>query len=205
MSQLDDQSKIVFKRLLRLLAITLLFGIAVLLIKYKLTEHQQHYNSKRANQKLQQIMQQQTDFRDIKPELGEPIGSIKLAQHTGAIPIIEGTDLTLAMASGIGHVPHSALPGANSRQQIILSGHRETFFAHLKDLTPGEIITIKMPYHTYRYQVTSTKIVQENEASKVYKNGLLAQDELVLFTCYPFSPFSKANQRYVVFAHPYRP
>lgn len=198
----SNRKKIILKRALALLSISLLTFSAVLLIKYKLELDQQYRNSKLASNRVQKVINNKTDFRKIKPNIGDPIGEVKLANFTKYMPIIEGEDLTMSMGRGVGRVPVGVLPGSKIKQQVILSGHRETFFLHLKDLKKGQIITVKMPYHIYRYKVDHMKVVKANEASKVYKNGILEREELVLITCYPFNPFSNPNRRYIVTAYP---
>lgn len=196
------QPKRILKRVLALSSITLLILVAVFLIKFKLDIDQQYRNSAIALKEVKQVMNKKTDFRRKKPKVGDAIGTIKLANHSGYLPIIEGEDIWLSMARGVGRLPFGIMPGSQRKQQVLLSGHRETFFLHLKDLQKGEIVTIKMPYHTYRYQVANMKIVKEDEASKVYKNGQLEREELVLITCYPFSAFATPDRRYIVTAYP---
>lgn len=196
------QSKRFLKRLLALSSIALLILVAVFLIKYKLDIDQQYHNSAIALKEVKQVINKKTDFRHQKPKIGDPIGTIKLANHSGYLPIIEGEDIWLSMAHGVGRIPFGIMPGSKRKQQVLLSGHRETFFLHLKDLKKGEIVTIKMPYHTYSYKVDNMKIVKDYEASKVYKNGQLEREELVLITCYPFSAFANPDRRYIVTAYP---
>lgn len=197
-----QQPKRILKRLMALSSIALLILVAIFLIKYKLDIDQQYRNSAIALKEVKQVINKKTDFRRKKPKVGDAIGTIKLANHSGELPIIEGEDIWLSMWHGVGRLPFGVMPGSKRKQQVLLSGHRETFFLHLKDVKKGEIITIKMPYHTYRYKVDNMKIVKDYEASKVYKNGKLDREELVLITCYPFSAFANPDRRYIVTAYP---
>lgn len=196
------QKKNFFNRLLGLASIGMLMMAAVILIKYQLDINEQYHNSDIALNDVKQVMKEKTDFRAEPPQVGAPIGTIKLGSHSKNLPIIEGEDIQLSMSRGVGRIPFGSMPGSDYKKQVLLSAHRETFFLNLKDLKKGEIVTIKMPYRTFRYQVSDMKVVKENEADKVYKNGELESEELVLITCYPFNAFSKPDRRYIVTAYP---
>ncbi|HEX7419943.1 MAG TPA: class D sortase, partial [Thermoanaerobaculia bacterium] len=66
-----------------------------------------------------------------------------------------GDEETLERAVGL--LPGSAHPG--QRGNIVLAGHRDTFFWPLQDIERGDQIRIVLPQQTYRYRVDSIRVV----------------------------------------------
>ncbi|HSP15474.1 MAG TPA: sortase [Thermoanaerobaculia bacterium] len=104
-----------------------------------------------------------------------------------------GDDDTLERAVGL--LPGSAHPGQSGN--IVLAGHRDTFFWPLQDIERGDQIRIVLPQRTYRYRVDSIRVVDPDEASALASKGV---EELTLVTCYPFRYVGPAPQRFIVSA-----
>lgn len=109
--------------------------------------------------------------------------------------VLEG-DSGEVLAFGPGHLTNSAVPGTGGN--CILAGHRDTSFKFLKDLQPGDLVSLQaINGKKYDFEVSSAHI--ENR-SALY----LEQSEnswLTLITCYPFDAIRPGtDQRYVVFA-----
>ena len=102
-------------------------------------------------------------------------------------------DRTLARAVGL--VPGSARPGESGN--VVLAGHRDTFFWPLKDIEVGDQIHIVVPQHTFRYRVQSVRVVNPDEKDVLASKGI---DELTLVTCYPFRYIGPAPERFIVSA-----
>jgi sortase A len=83
-----------------------------------------------------------------------------------------------------------------------VSAHRETFFAPLRNVSPGDIVVITMPYGTFRYRIGDHVIVRPNQPERVYTTEGIPEDSerLVLITCYPFSTWQPPNRRIAFFA-----
>lgn len=101
------------------------------------------------------------------------------------------------LAFGPGHVDGTARPGTLGN--AALAGHRDTHFAFLKDLEPGELLVLETADGTvHRYRVTGARVVHESET------GVLApvpEKRLTLITCHPFDAVVPGGaMRYVVTA-----
>ncbi|WP_258406216.1 class GN sortase [Shewanella aegiceratis] len=83
----------------------------------------------------------------------------------------------------------------------VIAGHRDTHFARLEGIHPGQVITLQdASAETMSYRVLGTKVVDEQDTA------LLAQEDalrLTLVTCYPFDSLGgQSRQRFVVIAEP---
>ncbi len=108
--------------------------------------------------------------------------------------VAEGTSAR-ALRSGPGHLRESAVPGEAGNSVIV--AHRDTFFRHVYELSPGDEIQIRRNGQNYHYVVTGKKIVEPNDLS-VLKATRTPQ--LTLITCYPIYYVGPAPQRLIVFA-----
>ena len=101
------------------------------------------------------------------------------------------------LAFGPGHVTGSAPPGRVGN--VVLSAHRDTHFAWLRDLRPGEPLSLEAVNGAVRrYRVARLSIADER-AVELLERG--AGDRLTLITCYPFGAVDPGTrQRYVVTA-----
>ncbi len=109
--------------------------------------------------------------------------------------MFEGTsDDTLAR--GVGHLHGSAAPGQIGN--LVLAGHRDTFFRGLRDIRQGDQISVKAPDGDYQYSVDSTAIVQPTQTEVVRPTD---DATLTLITCYPFNYIGSAPERFIVHAH----
>jgi len=123
--------------------------------------------------------------RLVVPRLG--VDQIVLAHATGR-----------TRAFGPGHLDGSPAPGEPGL--AVVSGHRDTSFRFLADLTAGDAIRIQRTDGAWLdYRVAATTIVDER-SSRLPRivNG---PARLALTTCYPFDALSPGGPlRYVVWA-----
>ena len=127
-------------------------------------------------------------------QTGKPIGRIQIPSTGVDFVVIEGTD-TASLKKGPGHYPDTALPGEG--KTIGVAGHRTTYlapFRNIDKINQGDEVRIDMPYATFTYKVTDTKIVEPTATQIVDDVG---RERLVLTACHPLY---SAAQRYVVFA-----
>jgi sortase A len=113
----------------------------------------------------------------------------------GVKAIVKEGDDAKTLLRAVGLVPGSARPGEEGN--IVLAGHRDTFFYPLQDVRTGDRIRLVVPPHTYRYEVGSVRIVEPTETSVLQSRGM---EELTLVTCYPFHFVGPAPQRFIVSA-----
>jgi sortase A len=129
-----------------------------------------------------------------KLEDGRPIGRIEIPAIDADYVLIQGTE-EADLERGPGHYPDTALPGQG--RTVGIAGHRTTYgapFNQIDKIEKGDSITIEMPYGTFSYAVTDTKIVDPSQTEIVDNVG---RERLVLTSCHPLY---SAAQRYAVFA-----
>lgn len=103
------------------------------------------------------------------------------------------------IAFGPGHVFGTPLPGDTGNS--VIGAHRDTHFAFLRELQPGEEIVIqKSVGGTRRYRVAGTEIVDKSETRVLAQRH--GEPRLTLITCYPFDALRAGGPlRYVVTAY----
>lgn len=101
------------------------------------------------------------------------------------------------MAFGPGHVSGTPLPGEAGNS--VVSGHRDTHFAFLRRLGPGDAIEIeRRDGQRRRYAVVDTLVVDHRDTWVAEDRG---DTRLTLVTCYPFDAIRPGGPlRYVVSA-----
>ena len=88
--------------------------------------------------------------------------------------------------------------GIGERGTAVIAAHRDTHFAFLKNVVPGDLITItRADGLVFTYRVTGTSIVDWN-SSGIDRNAV--GFNLVLSTCYPFGAITHGPLRYLVHA-----
>lgn len=123
-----------------------------------------------------------------------PVSRLRVpSQHIDLIVLNGAYGRTLAF--GPAFVESSALPGAGGT--TILTGHRDTHFAFIRQLKESDEIVIDRPDgRSTGYRVHETRIVDARTDS------IFLSDEtkqLILLTCYPFDAvFSGSPLRYLV-------
>jgi len=102
------------------------------------------------------------------------------------------------IAFGPGHVFGTPLPGETGNS--VIGAHRDTHFAFLRDLQPGEEIVVqKSVGGTRRYRVAGAEIVDKSDTRVLAQR--LGESRLTLITCYPFDALRAGGPlRYVVTA-----
>ena len=120
-----------------------------------------------------------------------------------SVPALEVDKIVLAgssgrtLAFGPGFMDGTARPGEPGLG--VIAGHRDTHFAFLRNLRPGQTIVLTDAAGTaHRYRVTETHIVDSRNVALRPEGG---RPRLALVTCYPFDEVSPGGPlRYVVFA-----
>jgi sortase A len=123
---------------------------------------------------------------------GGLVGRIDIPRLDLSVVVFEGTsDETLAR--GVGHLRGSAGPG--ERGNLVLAGHRDTFFRELRNIRQGDEVNIMGPQGEFEYQVESIAIVEPDQTEVLKPSD---GSTLTLITCYPFRYIGNAPQRFIV-------
>jgi sortase A len=94
-------------------------------------------------------------------------------------------DATLALA--VGHMKGTARAG--ERGNVVLAGHRDTFFRGLRDIRMNDRIRLDVPTESFEYRVVALDIVAPDDTRVL---------GLTLVTCYPFNFIGSAPDRFIV-------
>lgn len=127
---------------------------------------------------------------------GDAVGRLIVPRLDLNQVVVEGTD-TASLRRGPGHERSTSLPGEG--ELIYIAGHRTTYgapFSRIDQLRKGDTIRFEMPYGTFVYKVTGSRIVDQHATGELRKRR---RELLALQACYP--RFS-ASQRYIVYANP---
>jgi len=109
--------------------------------------------------------------------------------------------LVLAGDSGRNLAFGPALHADLQSRDLVISGHRDTHFTFLRDLEPGDQISLESREGRREYVVAFTEIVDTSRHALIIEPGI---DRLSLVTCYPFDALSPGGPlRYVVTALPF--
>jgi sortase A len=125
---------------------------------------------------------------------GQAVAELRIPRIGLRAVVVRGTAPD-DLREGPGLLDGTPLPGEHGTTAI--AGHRTTYgapFRHLDALRPGDAITLRLPYGTFRYAVEGRRIVAPTDLSVLRRIG---HDRLVLSACHPL--FSAAR-RIVVFA-----
>lgn len=151
-----------------------------------------------AQQMLQSSWQSaQADGRAHRPWPGADTHAVArlLQPRLGVDQIVLAGDSGRPLAFGPGWAESSAAPGSGTGTTII-SGHRDTHFAWLRDLRPGDALTLETPQGPRDFQVSAMQVV-DSRAHRIatHRDGA----SLVLVTCWPFDATApRGPMRYVV-------
>ena len=97
---------------------------------------------------------------------------------------------------GLGQYYGSRIPGYG--EPILIAGHNNRTFRLLENVAVGDIATITTSYGVYQYQVTDIKILQATDPNAV--DLMQKKEQLILYTCYPFTTLTLKTQRLFVYA-----
>ncbi|MBZ5514493.1 MAG: class D sortase [Acidobacteriia bacterium] len=126
------------------------------------------------------------------PAPGSVVGSLENPRIGLSVMVLEGTDGN-TLKLGAGHLTGSGLPGGGGN--MVIAGHRDTFFRPLRNVRVGDVIDLISPEGTDHYEVVWRRVVAPDDigALQPTRRGVLT-----LVTCYPFSYIGAAPERLVV-------
>jgi sortase A len=123
------------------------------------------------------------------------IGRLRIPRLNVVAMVREGAD-SATLSHAVGHIPGTALPGKAGN--VGLAGHRDTIFRALRNIKESDAIDLETDRGTFRYLVSSTKIVSPKDVSVLAAGG---GPTLTLVTCYPFYYVGSAPKRFIVRAN----
>jgi sortase A len=143
---------------------------------------------------------EQQRFEDAGPNASAPpavvegsaIGEIRI-RRLGLAAIVAQGDSAAVLRRAVGHLADTALPGQAGN--IVLAGHRDTFFRPLKRVRVGDAITLSTRDGEFEYVVESTAVVPPSDVQVLQSTS---GRTLTLITCFPFSYLGSAPDRFIV-------
>ena len=123
---------------------------------------------------------------------GGAIGEIRIPRLGLAAMVVHGDSASI-LRRAVGHVADTALPGEVGN--VVLAGHRDTFFRPLKGVLEGDAITLRTRRGDFEYRVESTAVVSPGDVQVLEPTG---GRTLTLITCFPFSYLGPAPERFIV-------
>ena len=128
------------------------------------------------------------------PADGALIGQLRIRRLGVSVVVVQGESETI-LRRAVGHLARTALPGVEGN--VVLAGHRDTFFRPLKDIRDGDRITVATRERDFEYVVESTSVVKATAVAVIRPTG---GRTLTLITCFPFYYVGSAPNRFIVFA-----
>lgn len=143
---------------------------------------------------------EQRRFEDVRPNVstvagvaeGSAMGEIQITRLGLTAIVVQGDSATI-LQHAVGHISDTAMPGESGN--VVLAGHRDTFFRPLKRVRIGDAITLKTQSGDFEYLVESTAVVPPTDVQVLEPTG---GRTLTLITCFPFSYVGAAPDRFIV-------
>jgi len=113
---------------------------------------------------------------------GEGIGRLEVPRLGIRMVLVYGTD-TETLKRGPGLDPRTSFPGQN--RLVYVAGHRTTYsapFSDIESLRNGDLIHVEMPYGTFTYTVTGSRIVTGDNLSVLTSKRY---EQIALQACHP--------------------
>lgn len=134
----------------------------------------------------------------VYPQKGDQYGQITIEGTSVDAPLYYG-DSTRQLNSGVATYADSVgagIPGEG--KTILLAGHNNTFFNGLQDVKEGDLVKISTHYGNYVYRITSMKVADYQDSTTY--DFSRTDENLIMYTCYPFDALGFTPQRYFVYA-----
>lgn len=168
--------------------------IALQQAQNKKLEKQTAEDAARQQQESEQQYNQQTAALS-PPEEGKHYADIIIERLKMKVPLYYG-DTNALLRKGAGQYIGSSLPGKGS--QILVAAHNTNYFKPLQNIIEGDIIKVITSYGEFHYKVVNILIAKATDNSTY--NLSLDHEQLVLYTCYPFSGPPGKTERFFVYA-----
>ena len=113
---------------------------------------------------------------------GEAIGRVEIPRLGLKMVLVYGTDHE-SLKRGPGLDPRAFFPGQN--RLVYVAGHRTTYaapFSKIDSLRRGDAIRVELPYGTFTYRVTGSRVVAANDVSVLRSKR---HEQIALQACHP--------------------
>ena len=131
---------------------------------------------------------------DAYPQNDDYVGRLTIEGTAVDCEVYYG-DSETQFSKGAGVSMGSCIPGEGST--VMIGAHTGTYFRDLESVEEGADITIVTDYGEYHYTVARCAVVEETDTTAY---DLDAEEEnIILFTCYPFGILTRTTQRYLVY------
>ena len=124
--------------------------------------------------------------------IGNVIGRMDVPRIGLSVMIAEG-DSNAVLRHAVGHLSSTPLPG--DAGNVVLAGHRDTFFRPLRNIRSADLITIDTLDGLYQYRVEWIRVMPPDNVSVLAPSQ---SSEITLITCFPFNYIGPAPDRFVV-------
>jgi len=124
-----------------------------------------------------------------------PVARLRVARLNIDLMVLAGAS-GRTLAFGPGWMLSSARPGQEGTS--VIGAHRDTHFAFLQDLRPGDLLEMDTLDGHSVYRMTEARVA-DSRSQRIRPQA--SRDQLVLVTCYPFEAIMPGGPlRYLVFA-----
>ena len=123
---------------------------------------------------------------------GDTIGEMRILRLGLKVFFVQGDSYKI-LRHAVGHLPETALPGEWGN--VVLAGHRDSFFRPLRNIQTGDAITLRTPGGDFQYEVESTAVVPPSDIQVLEPSS---ERTLTLITCFPFYYVGPAPNRFIV-------
>jgi sortase A len=130
--------------------------------------------------------------REVAPRDGSAIAALSIPRVELSAVVLQGSDAQ-TLRRGPGHLENTAFPGDSGN--VVIAGHRDTFFWPLRNIRRGDDIFLDTPVGQFHYRVTSLHVVNPHDVSVLAPTN---EATLTLITCYPFWVLGNAPDRFIV-------
>lgn len=121
-----------------------------------------------------------------------PVGRLRIPSLQYSRIVLEGIN-DESLAFGPAHLLLSSSPGEGGN--IVLMGHRDSFFRRLAEVREGDRIELESLSTVQYYTVNDLRIISPEDTWIIEETS---EDVITLVTCYPFDFIGPAPKRYVV-------
>lgn len=134
-------------------------------------------------------------YEDIHwPSYGDEYGRLSCERLGLDVYVYWGDDNEL-LRKGAGTYLGSGIPGTN--RTMLIAGHNTRDFSVLQNVEIGDVITFKTTYGIYEYEITASDVLRFDDPDAFDLAG--NEEELVLYTCYPFTALGATKDRFFVY------
>lgn len=133
------------------------------------------------------------------PELHTTIGTLKIPDAQIECKVIYGDNASDLKKGGCFYPDlKDRIPGGG--RQMLMASHNNTFFHTLGQVQEGSRVLMDLYYGQYEYEVVRTEVVKASDTTTYDLQK--EEEELIIYTCYPFDQLSATPYRFFVYCKP---